>query len=127
MTEDRNMGTVMIVDDSSFARESLKKFARSAGCEVIAEATDGIEAIEMWQELEQKPDVITMDITMPGMDGITCLKKLREMDPEVVVVMISALGEHKLVAESIREGAKNFVVKPFKDEEKIVNMFRQYM
>lgn len=84
------------------------------GFEVVGEAEDGYEAVNMYMAL--KPDIVTMDITMPDMDGIEALKKIKEFDKDANVVMITALGQEAFVKESIMLGAKGFIVKPFKED-----------
>lgn len=104
---------VLIADDAMFMRATLKKIIESNDrYEVIGEAEDGAEAFSMYKKL--KPDVVTMDITMPDMDGIEGLQKIREFDPNANVIMISAVGKEENVVKAITSGAKNFIIKPFK-------------
>ncbi len=110
---------IMIVDDALFVRHALKSMLEGNGFEVVGEADNGINALVKFKEL--RPDVVTMDITMPEMDGIEALRRLKEIDPNCKVIMISALGQENKVKESIIEGAKGFIVKPFK-EEKVVKV-----
>lgn len=102
---------VVIVDDAVFMRTVLKKMLEEEGMEVVGEAGNGQEAILKAKEL--KPDVITLDITMPVMDGVEALPKILEACPEVKVVMCSAMGQQAMVVDAIKTGAKDFVVKPF--------------
>jgi two-component system chemotaxis response regulator CheY len=102
---------VLIVDDAGFMRMMLRKIIVVAGHEVVAEAADGETAVTAYKEV--KPDLTTLDITMPGKDGITVLREILEFDPHARVVMCSALGQQAKVVESIKLGAKDFVVKPF--------------
>jgi two-component system chemotaxis response regulator CheY len=102
---------VLIVDDAAFMRMLLKDIITKAGYEVAGEAANGIEAVEKYKEL--KPDVVTMDITMPEMDGITAIKKIREIDPNAKIIVCSAMGQQAMVIEAIQAGAKDFIVKPF--------------
>lgn len=105
------MPRVLIVDDAAFMRMMIKDILVKNGFEVVGEAANGEEGIEKYLEL--KPDVVTLDITMPKMDGIECLKKIKELDPGVKAVMCSAMGQQALVIEAIGAGAKDFIVKPF--------------
>ena len=105
---------VLIVDDASFMRMMLRDIFEKNGNEVVGEAGDGNEALVKYKEL--KPDLVTMDITMPECDGIMGLKQIIEFDPNAKVVMCSAMGQQAMVIESIQSGAKDFLVKPFKTE-----------
>lgn len=102
----------MIVDDSMFMRGMLREMLEQNGYEVAGEAENGIEAIEKYQEL--KPDLVTMDITMPDMTGLVALKKIREIDDNAKVIMCSAMGQNAMVMEAMRNGALDFIIKPFK-------------
>jgi len=102
---------VLIVDDAAFMRMLLKDIITKAGYEVAGEAANGVEAVEKYREL--KPDVVTMDITMPEMDGITAIKKIKEIDPNAKIIVCSAMGQQAMVIEAIQAGAKDFIVKPF--------------
>ncbi|WP_027726043.1 response regulator [Tuberibacillus calidus] len=108
---------ILIVDDAAFMRMMIKDILVKNGFEVVAEASDGREAIEKYQEY--KPDLVTMDITMPEMDGITSLKKIRELDPQAKVIMCSAMGQQAMVIDAIQAGAKDFIVKPFQNDRVI--------
>ena len=108
------MARVLVVDDAVFMRRMVSDALSQGGHEVIGEAANGAEAIERFQEL--RPEVTTLDITMPELDGISALKKILEIDPAARVVMCSALGQESKVLESIKAGAKDFVVKPFQKE-----------
>lgn len=107
---------ILIVDDSLFMRRMLRKILTDAGYDVVGEATDGASAIQRYREL--KPDLVTMDIVLPDveMNGIETLKWLTKIDPEAKIVMVSAVGYEELINEVLSIGAKDFVVKPFKDE-----------
>jgi two-component system chemotaxis response regulator CheY len=111
------MKNILIVDDALFMRGALKILLSKNDFNVVGEAGDGEEAIEKYKEL--KPDLVTMDITMKGMDGIEGLKGILEFDPKAKVVMISALGQESSVKKAIVCGAKSFIVKPYKDEHVI--------
>ncbi|MDA3130603.1 response regulator [Aliibacillus thermotolerans] len=103
--------SVLIVDDAAFMRMMIKDILEKNGYEVAGEAKDGKEAVELYQELN--PDLVTMDITMPEMDGITALKEIKKLDPNAKVIMCSAMGQQAMVIDAIQAGAKDFVVKPF--------------
>lgn len=111
------MSTILIVDDAAFMRMMLKDILTKNGFEVIGEAKDGSEALEKYQEL--KPDLVTLDITMPIVDGITALKNIKAYDSSAKCVMCSAMGQQVLVIESIQAGAKDFIVKPFQADRVI--------
>lgn len=102
---------IMIVDDAAFMRESIKLMVKDEGFEVVAEAVNGLEAVTKYDDC--KPDVVTMDITMPEMDGIDALKAIKQKDPGANVVMVSAMGQEPLIREAVLSGASNFIVKPF--------------
>ncbi len=108
------MKRVLIVDDAAFMRVSIKNMLTKHGYEVIGEAENGKVAIQKFQELA--PDIITMDITMPEMDGLASLKKILAINPSANVVMISAMGQESMVREAVLSGAKGFIVKPFKED-----------
>ncbi|MCL2519486.1 MAG: response regulator [Spirochaetaceae bacterium] len=110
---------VLIVDDSIFVQKQLRQILLAEGFEVIETATDGAEGVEKYRQLKDKIDVVTMDITMPNMDGITALTKIIEINPNVKVVMISALGREDLVKKALMAGAKNYIVKPL-DRKKVL-------
>ncbi|MGB9682395.1 MAG: response regulator [bacterium] len=105
---------VLIVDDAAFMRMMLKNILSQNGYEIAGEASNGLEAVTMYKEL--KPDLVTMDITMPEMDGIAAVKEIRKIDPEAKIVMCSAMGQQAMVIESIQAGAKDFIVKPFQPD-----------
>ena len=102
---------VLIVDDLTFIKIVLRDIIEKAGFRVIGEASNGEQAIAMYQDT--RPDVVLMDITMPGMDGLTALKKIREIDSAARVIICSALGQQQLIVQAIQLGAKDFIVKPF--------------
>lgn len=109
------MAKIIVVDDAAFMRLNLKQIMVGLGHEVIAEAENGKEAIEKYQA--SKPDLMFMDITMPEMDGIEAVKKIKEIDPEAKIIMCSAMGQKKIVINAITAGAKDFIVKPFKKDK----------
>ena len=108
------MAKILVVDDAAFMRMMLKDILTKGGHEVIGEAAKGIEAIEQYGKL--KPDLVTMDITMPEMEGVDALKHIKHNDPKAKVVMCSAMGQQLMVVQAIQAGAKDFVVKPFQAE-----------
>lgn len=106
---------VLIVDDAAFMRMMIKDILTKEGCfEIVGEAENGQIGIDKYMEL--KPDVVTLDITMPVLDGIGCLRAIKEKDPSAKAVMCSAMGQQALVVEAIQAGAKDFIVKPFQRE-----------
>ena len=108
------MARILVADDAAFMRMMIKNILTQNGHEVVGEAENGAEAVARYAEL--KPDVTTMDITMPEKDGIAALKEILAADPSAKVVMCSALGQEAKVIASIRSGAKDFVVKPFQQD-----------
>ena len=115
------MKKILIVDDAAFMWMSLRKIMVENGFEVVGEAENGREAVEKYNELQ--PDIVTLDITMPEMDGITALKAIMKIDPDASVVIVSAMGQESYVREAVMAGAKNFIVKPFNKEHvlKVLN------
>jgi two-component system, chemotaxis family, chemotaxis protein CheY len=105
------MARVLVVDDAAFMRKMVSDALAKGGHEVVGEAGNGVEAIQRFQEL--KPDLMTLDITMPEKDGLAALAEIVAADPSARVVMCSALGQESKVLEAIKLGAKDFVVKPF--------------
>lgn len=105
---------VLIVDDAAFMRMMLRDILSKNGFEIVGEAENGKIAVQMYAEL--KPDVVTMDITMPEMDGIAAVKEIKTTYPEAKVVMVSAMGQQAMVIEAIRSGAADFIVKPFQPD-----------
>jgi len=108
------MAKVLIVDDAAFMRISIKNMLTKNGYEVVGEAENGAIGVELYKEL--RPDIVTMDITMPEMSGLDALKEINKIDPQAKVVMVSAMGQEAMVREAIVSGAKGFIVKPFKEE-----------
>ncbi len=105
---------ILICDDAAFMRMMIKDILTKNGYTVIGEAANGAEAVEKYAQL--KPNLVMMDITMPEMNGIDALKKIRESDGNANVIMCSAMGQQAMVIESIQAGAKDFIVKPFQVE-----------
>ena len=111
------MARVLVVDDAAFMRRMVSDALIKAGHEVIGEACNGVEAVASRQSL--KPDLATLDITMPEKDGLAALADIMAADPSAKVVMCSALGQESKVLEAIKLGAKDFVVKPFQPDRVI--------
>jgi two-component system chemotaxis response regulator CheY len=105
---------ILIVDDLAFIKIVLRDILEKSGFRVVGEASNGEEAISLY--LDKRPDVVLMDITMPGMDGLTALKRIREIDPGARVIICSALGQQRLIVQAIQLGAKDFIVKPFQPQ-----------
>lgn len=120
------MKRVLIIDDAAFMRMAIKRILEQNGYEIVGEAENG--AVGFKKYIELKPDIVTMDITMPDMDGLKALESIMEYDPKAKVVMLSAMGQEKMVREAIILGAKSFIIKPFKNEhmlhtiEKVLSM-----
>lgn len=108
---------ILVVDDAAFMRMMIKDILSKNGYEVVGEASDGAQAIERFKE--SNPDLVTMDITMPEMDGITALKEIKKIDPGAKVIMCSAMGQQAMVIDAIQAGAKDFIVKPFQADRVI--------
>jgi len=119
LKEDGTPYRVLIVDDSMFVAKQLGQILTSEGFEVVGTAADGEEGVEKYKELYPKVDLVTMDITMPKMDGVTALEKIIEFDKGARVIMVSALGKQDLVKKSLLMGAKNYIVKPL-DRKKVL-------
>jgi two-component system chemotaxis response regulator CheY len=112
------MAKVLVVDDAKFMRMTLSNILNQAGHEVIGEGENGKEAVSLYREL--KPDLVTLDITMPEMSGLEAVREIKKEFPSAKVIMCSAMGQKKMVVEAIEAGAKDFIVKPF-DEARVVD------
>ncbi|HAH63642.1 MAG TPA: two-component system response regulator [Treponema sp.] len=110
---------VLVVDDSMFVAKQLGQILSSEGYEIVATAADGKEGVDKYKELCPNVDIVTMDITMPRMDGITALEQIMAFDKNARVVMVSALGKEELVKKSLLLGAKNYIIKPL-DRKKVL-------
>lgn len=108
---------ILVVDDAAFMRMMIKEILSKNGYEVVGEAADGAQAVDKYRELH--PDLVTMDITMPEMDGIQALKEIRAMDSGAKVIMCSAMGQQAMVIDAIQAGARDFIVKPFQADRVI--------
>lgn len=111
------MAKILVVDDAAFMRMMIKDILTKNGFEVVGEANDGAQAVEKYKEL--RPDLVTMDITMPEMDGISALKEIKKLDGGAKVIMCSAMGQQAMVIDAIQAGAKDFIVKPFQADRVI--------
>ncbi|ROR27332.1 two-component system chemotaxis response regulator CheY [Mobilisporobacter senegalensis] len=118
------MKKVLIVDDAQFMRLAIRNILEKNQFEVAGEAANGIEAIQKYKEL--KPDIVTMDLTMPEMTGIEALKAIMEYDRGAKVVVVSALGQEVQIKEAVINGARSFIVKPIK-EEHLVNTLNKIL
>lgn len=106
--------SILIVDDAAFMRMMIKNILLKNGFDVAGEAENGRIAVDMYRET--KPDLVTMDITMPEMEGIEAVKAIREIDPNASIIMCSAMGQQSMVMDAIQAGAKDFIVKPFQQD-----------
>lgn len=114
------MKRVLVADDASFMRQMIRDIIEPEGYEVVGEASDGMEVVEKFGELQ--PDVVMMDIVMPKRSGIDAVRAIREKHPDAVVVMCSALGQETLVMEALQAGARDFIVKPFKPDAVVATL-----
>ena len=119
---------VLVVDDSMFIAKQLGQIFSSEGFEVAGTAADGAQGVEKYKELYPNIDLVTMDITMPVMDGVSALEKILEFDKEACIIMVSALGKEDVVKKSLLMGAKSYIVKPLdrkKVLERVIAVLRQ--
>lgn len=114
------MARVLIVDDAAFVRMQLKLMLERNGFEVVGEAENGQIALEKIRDL--KPDIVTLDITMPVMDGIECICEINKLPDKPAVIMVSAMGQESHVRKAVLNGAKGFIVKPYNEEVVIKNL-----
>ncbi len=108
---------ILVVDDTSFMRMTLTKILTSSNYDVVDTAESGVIAVEKYQQ--HRPGLVIMDITMPDMDGIQAVQKIKEIDPNAKVIMCSAMGQQSMVIDAIKAGAQDFIVKPFKGDRVI--------
>ncbi len=118
------MASILIVDDAKFMRMTLSNILQNGNHEVVGEAENGRQAVEMYKQL--KPDLITMDITMPEMNGLEALREIKQDFPSAKVIMCSAMGQQKMVVEAIEAGAKDFIVKPF-EENRVLEAIKRVL
>jgi len=121
------MLNILVVDDSLIIRKNIKKYITNLGHAIAGEAKNGTMAIEKCKEL--KPDLITMDITMPDMDGITAVKKIREFNAESNIIMVTSHGQEDMVVSSLKAGAQGYLLKPINEEklsQAIGNIYEEY-
>ena len=119
LKDDGTKVRVLVVDDSIFVTKQIGQILSSEGYEIVATAVDGKEGIDKYKDMFPNVDIVTMDITMPRMDGITALEQIMAFDKNAKVVMISALGKEELVKKALLLGAKNYIVKPL-DRKKVL-------
>lgn len=108
---------VLIVDDTAFMRKLLRNILFSGGFDIVGEAENGKQAVELYKQL--KPDLVMLDIVMPEMNGIETLKAIKQIDPNAKVIMCTAIGQEKIVKAAIKLGAKGYIVKPFQAQKVI--------
>jgi two-component system, chemotaxis family, chemotaxis protein CheY len=113
------MRRLLVVDDALFMRKLIRGVAAEAGWEVVAEASNGQEGVALYAQ--HKPDLVTMDLVMPVMGGLEALRKIRELDPKAQVVVVTALDQKQALMDSIRDGALDFIVKPF-ERSRVLNL-----
>ncbi|MEF2968980.1 response regulator [Paenibacillus sp. M1] len=113
---------ILVVDDAAFMRLMLKNMLTKNGYEIVGEAENGQEAIEKYRALT--PDLVTMDITMPVMEGVEAVRQIKSFDPDAKIIMCSAMGQQTMVVESLQAGARDFIVKPFQ-EERVLEAIRK--
>ena len=116
------MKKVLIIDDAIFMRAALRLMLEKNGYTVVGEAENGKAGVTKFNQL--RPDIVTMDITMPEMDGVEALKEIMNIDKTAKVIMVSAVGQERIVREAIIAGAKSFIVKPFKDEHVLKTLIK---
>lgn len=109
------MSKILVCDDSAFMRMMLKKLLTDNGHEIVAEAGDGKQAVQLYRQ--HKPDLVTMDITMPIMDGIEAVKFIHEEDPLARIIMVTAIGQRSIITDALKAGASSFIIKPFDPEQ----------
>jgi two-component system chemotaxis response regulator CheY len=124
MSETTATKRLLVVDDALIMRAMIKDIARQAGWEIAGEATNGRECLERYRELS--PDLVTLDIVMPELDGVEALRQLRHEHPQAAVVMVSAIDQKEKLSECIRLGARDFIVKPF-DRDHLRSLFQRYL
>ena len=116
------MARILVADDASFMRQIIRDILESDGHEIVAEASDGIQAVEAWKK--HRPELVTMDIVMPRRSGIDSVRAIVAIDATARIVMCSALGQETLVTEALQAGAADFIVKPFKPDAVLATLRR---
>ena len=106
---------ILVTDDTAFMRLLLQKILTEWGYDVVGEADNGKEAVRLFER--HRPDLVTMDVTMPILNGVEALKRIRAIDPDARVLMVSAMGQKNMVMQALREGAQGFLIKPFEKEK----------
>lgn len=114
------MAKIMIVDDTAFMRAMIRAILTEEGHEIVAEASNGLEAVKSYMTM--RPDLVTMDITMPDMDGVEAVREIIKLHPGAMIIMCSAMGQKKMVVDAITAGAKDFVVKPFQKDRVLASV-----
>lgn len=112
------MAEILTVDDTEIMILKLQNILEDEGHDIVGKAQNGVQAVEKYQELD--PDLVTMDITMPEMDGIEAVKKITDIDASATIIMVSAMGKKQKVLDAVKAGAEDFIVKPF-EEEKVIS------
>lgn len=119
MTVSQEKKGVLIVDDARFTRMTLKRIIEKSDiAQVVGEANDGNSALKMYKQL--KPDLVTMDLVMPNVNGITAIEEIIKFDKKAVIVVVSAMGQEELIFEATQKGAKDFIQKPIKEEQMLI-------
>jgi two-component system chemotaxis response regulator CheY len=106
---------LLIVDDSNVIRRRIERCQQIADLQVVGQASNGVEAVEVFQRTD--PDIVTMDITMPRMDGIECVERLVAIKPDILILVVSALADKATAVEAMERGANGFLSKPFSDRQ----------
>lgn len=112
------MPTLMIVDDSNIIRNRIERSIQGLDIQVVATASDGVKAVEMFKE--HKPDLVTMDLTMPNLDGLECIKQIRALSQNTSILVVSALSDRQTGLRALQYGARGFICKPFTDEQLVI-------
>ncbi len=109
--------SILIVDDSPLTQSQLSDIFIEAGCQIVDQVTDGISAARIYKKNKDKIDLVTLDITLPGKDGVEVLKEIMAFDPSAKVIMVSAMGKDQIIQECLQVGARNFITKPFNKDK----------
>ena len=116
------MKRILIADDAQFMRLAIRKMLEKHDCEIVDEAANGLEAVEKY--IKYTPDIVTMDITMPEMDGVQAIREIKKINPDAKILVISAMGQEIHVKEAVMAGASGFIVKPLKEEDIVKSIMR---